>query len=1129
MPASPTLTGDELAALLGPTTLRRFLSPVPDVTVATALVNQATFTYPLAQLTVDTTSGTWSSVREGQTVYIGSTSGARDRGTYRVRKAGNSTTLYIEEISSQSPGQLAMDIRAAGIANNDYVTVIQRWDVWSVLPRIDVDTGLITEDFDKSVGTYNTTPPNLVYITVNGRRNHLFTYTTASTLALTATVSVVKWPTSSGSTLTYVWTYPAGWTSVSGSTTATLTATAAPGNYVLRCTVTDSIGGATERIIIVNIHHDTLNPPLLISEQPRSDTRDRTGRRMSFPLYNNRLTSLVDGAMCGYFEVCTWNGVDVPTASCQFVGWIQRHDFSTADSLRDASIELVGPAALLDKLQIVSQVITAVASPASWQECVPSLSTAAFMAWYMLQWRVANLLRLFNLTVFSTAASGQRLPKWQVDKGSALQQIRQLITERGNFGANSEGEFFFVYHPSMVNYDDRDTTVITRDALDSSIYKSLNGSRDLPPRVQQVRGEGLSWDGSAELPTPYYCDAPKAPGQGSSQPKLGAQVVTGQTELDQLTGDAYALQNNPYSSLSIVIQKNRDVYEPAEMAFVEVSLPASLNPTDAALVKNMIPLSVNKRHNADGTSDIELIVEAETHGLPGDYVPVPVGNDNNFGSSSAPEPFDPYVFPALGDFSFPFPPAVFPTVPVTGGPTVVPGKAGIRVDATNNDVYWSPDYTIASPMEYNVTPSTWFTNISMATLDRGTPFSRRAYVIGDDGTNSRVAYTEDIFQTAPVWTLGATITGVYDMIESTKGKPGEITIKGSLFTPGGCADDWMITFGTEVSRTGNTITANSAFGSGSHRVHLTVTASSIGAGGPNPPLSIYSREVGFSPVVATTLGWMPDGATYPGGFVTGLLGSACVWHVELLRGSSFTTTLTLTDSGSCGDCVDTTAVSTATSDDYGATFNTPVTLTTTATDTGMSVGDLGVSIIVGDTAKAVITNDHDGVGYRDANNGEATATYPIALLIPDYRIGSTSLSNKGINPNYLMAFPALVSSNSLVKITGVGRADISPSVSGTKALGVSPFGLGAWRGKRLLAIGVVSGTRYIFYSKNTGATWAKTTHANAVSVRPLRYSSTGMHWLAACGADGLLYSNTGGASWVTVSVAGVASYAELLG
>lgn len=1128
MPASPTLTGDELAALLGPTTLRRFLSPVPDVTVATALVNQATFAYPIAQLTVDNTSGTWSSVREGQTVYIGSTSGARDRGTYRVRKAGNSTTLYIEEISSQSPGQLAMDIRAAGIANNDFVTVIQRWDVWSVLPRIDVDTGLITEDFDKSVGTYNTTPPNLVYITVNSRRNHLFTYTTASTLALTATVSVVKWPTSSGSTLTYAWTYPAGWTSVSGDTTATLTATAAPGNYVLRCTVTDSIGGATERIIIVNIHHNTLNPPLLISEQPRSDTRDRTGRRMSFPLYNNRLASLVDGAMCGYFEVCTWNGVDVPTATCQFVGWIQRHDFSTADSLRDASIELVGPAALLDKLQIVSQVITAVASPASWQECVPSLSTAAFMAWYMLQWRVANLLRLFNLTVFSTAASGQRLPKWQVDKGSALQQIRQLITERGNFGANSEGEFFFVHHPSMVNYDDRDASIVTRDALDSSIYKSLNGSRDLPPRVQQVRGEGLSWDGSAELPTPYYSDAPKAPGQGSSQPKLGAQVVTGQTELDQLTGDAYALQNNPYSSLSIVIQKNRDVYEPAEMAFVEVSAAASLNPTDEALVKNTVPLSVNKRHNADGTSDIELIVEAETHGLPGDYVPVPVGNDNNFGSPSAPEPFDSYVPPALGDFGFPFPPAVFPTVPVTGGPTVVPGKAGIRADADNNDVYWSPDYTITSPTEYNVTPPTWFTNISMATLDKGTPFSRRAYVIGDNGTDSRVAYTEDIFQIAPVWALGATITGIYDTIESTKGKPGEIYISGYV-TGGGSTDNITLNATESNYDTGIAITSGDS-------IAITATGTwcysgmagcgdADGAGGPlNPsaqmPLELLGTLIGKIGSGGT---WFKVGTSYSGTApATGNLFLADNDSAHLDNTGSLSITVAINGGG-------TYANASSYSSDYGATFGIPQPLSTTTAPGGFSVGDLGVSVIASDAAKAVITNDHDGAGYRDANNGEATATYPIAVLIPDYRIGSTSLSNKGINPNYLMAFPALVSSNSLVKVTGVGRSDISPSVSGTKALGVSPFGLGAWRGKRLLAIGVVSGTRYIFYSKNTGATWAKTTHANAVSVRPLRYSSTGMHWLAACGADGLLYSNTGGASWVTVSVTGVASYAELLG
>lgn len=576
MAVSPALTSTERTRLAGPSTVLRYLSVVPETTVATARINQVSFTYPLTQLTVDGTSGGWSSVREGQTVYVGSAAGTRDRGTYRVRKAGNSTTLYLQELGMQDPGQVPVDIRTASFANDDYITVIDRLDLWSVLPRIDPDTGAIYEDYDLTVGTYNTTPQALVDVVINKRRNHLFDYISSATLAISATVTVKKWPTSSGSSLSYSWTVPGSWTSVSGTSSATLTATAAPGNYKLYVTVTDSIGGTTTREIVVNIHHPTLNAPILISEMPQSDTRDRQGRRLVLGLNNTRLASIPLGAMVGYFEVVTNNGADVDTITRQFVGWVQQQSRAGQDGLRDASVEIIGPAGVLGLLNIASQVIEAAATPTTWQQVVPSLSTAAFMCYYMLRWRVANVLRLFNLTVYDMEAAGQRQPQWELDKGTLLQQMQSLATERGNFGANSEGELFFLRHPSMVSYGDRGTDVVTRDTLTADLYSTVNITRRTMMQYEQVRGEGLSWDGSADLPTPYYSDAPKSPGQGASVIKLASQVVTDQDELNQLTGDFYAQVNNPYPQIDVKIQRNRDVYEPAEMAFVSLTVPSSL-------------------------------------------------------------------------------------------------------------------------------------------------------------------------------------------------------------------------------------------------------------------------------------------------------------------------------------------------------------------------------------------------------------------------------------------------------------------------------------------------------------------------------------------------------------------------
>lgn len=1124
MAASVALTSPEQTALAGASTLQRYLSVVPDTVIADAQINQTTFTYSLAQLTVDNTSADWATITEGMTVYVGTTAGAADVGVYRVRKAGNSTTIYIGEVSSQDPGALPVDIRTASFANNQYITVLRRWDLFSALPIINASTGVITEDYDLAASTYNTTPPPIVNVTVNGVRNHIATkIADSATLALTIVASVTKWPTSSGSTLTYSYTYPAGFTGVSGATTATLTATAPIGNHIVELTVTDSVGGATKRVMIVNIHDDTTNPPLLISEMPTSDTRDRTGRRMSFPLYDNRMASLVDGGMVIYFEVATWNGGAVASATKQFVGWVQRRNRVGHESLRDATIEVISPTGMLGLTYGTSQLFTAAASPTTWQEVVPALSFETFVVWYMLRWRVANILRLFNYTPFSVAAAGQRLVSWKVDKGTVLQQIQTLATARSNFGANSEGELLYLRHPSLTPYGSR--TAVVRDTLDASQYATVNITEDRTPHVSQVRGEGFSWDGSAAQDTPYLCDAPKTPGQGGVMETFGSQVITDQSELNQVTGDYYAYKNNRYPSVGWTVQKNRDVIEPAEMQFVNLTVPDYLSPTDEAWVKNIIPLSVSKKHNVDGTADMDFTGEAETHNLAADDVPVPEVNDSIYSDPYDPAPIDPVPPPTTGEIIIPG--AVPPVTPGVTDPYVSPGLAAIYNTSTQG--YAIYDIIPSSPTVASRAVPSWFTTIYMMIHDRGTPFSRGMYLIGTDGTNSRVAYTEDGYATTPVWTLGATISGTYNMIESTKDRPGEVTIKGGIFTDGACADDWEVRagYGTENVglRTANSITADSTFSGGVDRVIVCVTGTGTGPA----PASSLNRNATLSGG-GFVAGWFEDGDAYPSGERFGIFGSnKCVWWMDIQDTAPFSVTVTLSTDGICGDCTGTVAASTATSDDYGATLNTPVSLGTTALTSGMSVGDLGVSIIAGNDAKASITNDHDGTGYRDANNGTATATYPIALLIPLWRIGSTSLSNKGINPNYFMAYADLYSSNSFVKVTGTGLTDISPSVSGTKALCPTSLGLDSWRGKRIMLIATVSGTRYIFYTSTTGASWAYTAMSGAVSVRARRYSKNGLEWIMALGSSSLKYSNSGGTSWATKTVTGSAIFAELYG
>lgn len=1229
MPVSPAITTPELINLGGASIITRYLSPVQDTVIATALINQATFAYPLAQLTVDSTSADWLDCEEGDTVYIGTTPGGHEIGIYRMKTAPNSTTLFIGETSSSDPGLLPQSIRQAAFSNNNYVTVIDRNDIWAILPRIDPVSGTIYEDYNKVVGSNNTTPVPLVYVYINGVRNHLGTYIETDTLAITATVSVTKWPTSSGSSLTYLWSVPSGWTGVSGNTSATLTAVAAPGNYILRVTVTDSIGGAVKRKIFVNVHDAINNVPLLISNMPQSDTRDRVGRHISFDLYDNRLASIADGAMVIYFEVVAWGrqqavastialaadidnsqttfdvvdgslvsvgdvlsigaewlqviGVttdtltvirgfasttpashitaapifliqyaynDVPTATRQFVGWVQHVERVGNEGLRQATIDLISPANILALLNSTSQVIQVSASPTTWQQAVASLMSASFMAWYMMQWRVGNLLRLFNFTPFSADPSGQRLPEWQIDKGTILQQIQQLATDSGNFGANSEGEFFFLKLPQMLPYADRSSVVI-RDNLDASIYSTVTVNEVRTNTVSQVRGEALSWDGSAVLPIPYYSDAPASPGQGGSQIKLLSQVVADQTGDNELTHNWYATKNNPYPTVTTVITSNRDVIEPAELPFVTVSIPAYLDPSASSIANtitwqhNVIPLTVNKKHNADGTVDIEMTGEAETAGFGAASVPVPAGNTAVFTPSYTPQPPDPPQPPNLGDWTIPIPGAVPPTTPASGAPTVIPGKGAIRNNGTKQ--YRTYDITAAVPVWDDVTPSGVLSTIVIGVMSQGANFSRGAYVLSTDSTNSVVSYTDDIFETVPVWTEGANITGNGVSAVSTRGNLGEVYVysqsdgtpvmtsyldgdgKGAwievVFNPAGsgCIATTLGTYNATDDRFEATycgtalgkiqrVTLNLGDPSTVQSVEIDVDYDATAFSGSSFfPAALYFDGVLISTISATSPVAGTQTLTYntPTGGVTeiGITSSA---YTNPGDGHSYITAIRLT--------IAPTSATTQISSDYGVTFASPESVDPAGGTVGFDVGPRGLVSLLG--SSEVVENAFGGV-YSDETRGGTglTGTFPVAIKIPDLRNGSASLTNISGAASYIFQTAGFVSGEAWFKVITT-RLFMTPSVSGVKAVGVSINGIDAWRGKTFMGIGDVDDSgvlRYVFVSRSTGAGWSHTQINNAVAIRARRLSQLGNQWILSRGADGCDYTNDWGDTWVSKS------------
>lgn len=112
-------------------TYKQYLFLLIPMTIFAARVNQASITYPLAQVTYDTvTTGAYTDIEDGMTIAFGSAAGLSDLGRGRVRKTPTSTILYIGW-SSQG-----IHDGECNLADNAYITVWDDHRAWAKIPRL---------------------------------------------------------------------------------------------------------------------------------------------------------------------------------------------------------------------------------------------------------------------------------------------------------------------------------------------------------------------------------------------------------------------------------------------------------------------------------------------------------------------------------------------------------------------------------------------------------------------------------------------------------------------------------------------------------------------------------------------------------------------------------------------------------------------------------------------------------------------------------------------------------------------------------------------------------------------------------------------------------------------------------
>jgi len=210
------------------------------------------------------TQGTFGLIRDGMTMWIGSTPGAMDIGKIRVRSA-TSTTITVSENSN------------IGWLDNAYLTVFEYWELWPVFPRIisdpsNIENVIFYKDYDIPYSNQN----SVLGTYVNAGPHRAANLDPASGLAQVWYSSTGSYNLL-GSTLSYNWFFEGA--TVTGSTSADpgYITYNTPGQYVTRLTINGSNGESDTTYRYVSIYNQA-NPPIQKWEMDNlSGSRDEGG------------------------------------------------------------------------------------------------------------------------------------------------------------------------------------------------------------------------------------------------------------------------------------------------------------------------------------------------------------------------------------------------------------------------------------------------------------------------------------------------------------------------------------------------------------------------------------------------------------------------------------------------------------------------------------------------------------------------------------------------------------------------------------------------------------------------------------------------------------------------------------
>lgn len=731
---------------------RRYLSVVTRQAVFSGQVNTASFdsgTGGIYRFTYTGSVGNVADTRTHMMMDIGTSAGARNLGTFRIRKPADGTYVYVEEVSRQE----------SGIVNGAHFTIRRDFRPVSVKPRVVLtQTGVsyingfvAYHDYDLVYSVQNSSIKPKANITQSGA------YTDGTliqakpagfvdegqvfrTVVLSSSNSIAIAP--STSIASRVWDVRDGTITVGTATSTDITATFPVGFRWISVTVTAS-NGIADIMYLPIWTHDTSNMPI-VSFKRESDTSEEW-RDMSFSFYgdNNEFPESVlpEGSMLCYWEYADFGGGSTPA---EYIGQALVFVRQETESLKlyepEIKLDASGIGYWLSQARSYGSKISAKITPLTWYEIV-SLNAQRAVHYCLREYSTALIISNFFPKMTTNGIESENLPD-----NNVWEQIKFLAQgdEFREVKCDSLGGIWITKPTDLMNSTERANWIVTCsvNAQDILGESPISYPNEFVQKVSITKGSGFSFDGTTD--TIYLSQAPgKTEGYAPSKeeaPVLRLNTSNPQAQLNQMIGDYWTRNNNPQPQIELPMFYNVNFVEPAYGEVIIVSFAVdSLKGTTLISVPCRL-IRVSRASNDEiGINQISWSVMPITDGVDGDYVewsaPVEYNEDgwespveNIFPDSYIPPPFMSEVSPF-------FPPP--PTPPTPFNPDPLFNVAFVTFD---NKLFKTANFTNESPTWASAT-LTLDGNIVQALVDPHCPF----YVNGTGSMDIIVVTTEKIY------------------------------------------------------------------------------------------------------------------------------------------------------------------------------------------------------------------------------------------------------------------------------------------------------------------------------------------------------------------------------------------------